>query len=61
MMLHVFPGTSSLLPLNQLTLNGGVPLIKLLNVTLIPGKTSSGSGVLAKEGGSRFIQTQSLD
>lgn len=52
-MLHDSPDTSSLLPLNHLTLNGGVPLMTLVNVRLIPGKTSTESGVCSKDGGSR--------
>lgn len=53
-MLHDSPDTSSLLPLNHLTLKGGVPLMTLVNVRLVPGSTSTESGVCSKEGGSRY-------
>lgn len=53
-MLHDSPDTSSLLPLNHLTLKGGVPLMTLVNVRLIPGRTSKESGVCSKDGGSRY-------
>lgn len=53
-MVHESPDTSSLLPLNHLTLKGGVPLKMLVNVRLTPGKTSTESGVCSKDGGSRY-------
>lgn len=53
--LQVGPGTNSLLPLNQLTLSGGVPLMTLVKVTLEPGIASCVSGFLTKEGGSRDV------
>lgn len=52
-MVHSSPDTSSLLPLNHLTLKGGVPLMTLVNVRLVPGKTSTESGVCSKDGGSK--------
>lgn len=51
-MVHDSPDTSSLLPLNHLTLNGGVPLKTLVKMRLVPGKTSTESGICSKDGGS---------
>lgn len=52
-MVQASPDTNSLLPLNHLTLKGGVPLKTLVKVRLIPGKTSTESGVCSKDGGSK--------
>lgn len=51
--MHLGPGTSSTLPLNHLTSNGGEPFMILVKITFAPDKTSSGSGFFTKDGGSK--------